>query len=198
MRIEKLELNKIKITVFPVDLNDMNINIKSLKPDSPQLHTFLFNIMEKIKKETGFNPYSGRIVVEASPMGECVELIVTKLGGETVGVIPRKKKNVRAYIKNPKKKATVYCFDTFDDLCRCLAAVSNDIKEDSEYYRINGTHILLMAEEGFGDNPLIREFAYAADRRKLSKSFLSEHGTLVSKGEALIGMAKGIAELYNK
>ena len=191
-----LELNKIKITVFPIDLNDMNISIKSLKPDSPQLHSFLFNIMEKIKKETGFNPYSGRIVVEASPIGDCVELIVTKLSEQKIEEKPNKSvKKVRAVIKKPKQKNIVYSFENFDDFCGCLAVVWNSLSKMAAYYVIGSRHILSVPESNSKQH-IIQEFATGADRRKLSKSFLDEHATLVASGEELLNMAKGINELY--
>ena len=196
MRIEKLELNKIKITVFPIDLNDMNISIKSLKPDSPQLHNFLFNIMERIKKETGFNPYSGRIVVEASPIGDCVELIVTKLSEQKTDEKPQKAvRNIRATIKNPKQKNVVYCFETFDDFCSCISVVWNSLSKTSAYYVIGSRHILSVPENN-SKHHIIKEFASGTDRRRLSKTFLDEHATLVASGEELLSMAEGISELY--
>lgn len=196
MRIEKLEFNKIKVTVFPVDLNDMNISIKSLRPDSPQLHTFLFNIMEKVKKETGFNPYNGKIVVEAFPNGDCVELTVTKLTEpREVKKTAHKPGNVKAVLKKQPSKI-LYSFKCFEDLCKCLMVLSDNLHSDSAYYTIEGNHILSLPDTGAEQLYILREFALQRDRGKLCDSFLSEHATLVAKGERLSNMAKEIVKLY--
>ena len=95
MKIEKIEANKIKVSLSELDLIDMNINVKSLTPDSPRLHNFLYEIMEKVKAETGFNPYSGQVVVEATPHDDGITLTVTKLVLDEVPVKKRRPKNIR-------------------------------------------------------------------------------------------------------
>ena len=60
MRIEKLNKDKIKVTLTTAELINLDIDVKRLSPDSKELHTFLFHIMETIREETGFNPYNGR------------------------------------------------------------------------------------------------------------------------------------------
>ena len=67
MRIEKLNKDKIKVTLTTAELINLDIDVKRLSPDSKELHTFLFHIMETIREETGFNPYNGQVVVEATP-----------------------------------------------------------------------------------------------------------------------------------
>ncbi|MGN0107001.1 MAG: adaptor protein MecA, partial [Hominilimicola sp.] len=49
MRIEKLNNDKIKVTLTASDLINLNIDVKQLEPDSQELHTFLFHIMETIR-----------------------------------------------------------------------------------------------------------------------------------------------------
>ncbi len=56
MRIEKLNKDKIKVTLTTAELINLDIDVKRLSPDSKELHTFLFHIMETIREETGFNP----------------------------------------------------------------------------------------------------------------------------------------------
>ena len=67
MKIEKIDSNHIKITVDSLDFDIFNIELSSLTPDSPQLHTFLFSMMQQAQHETGFNPYNGQILIEAVP-----------------------------------------------------------------------------------------------------------------------------------
>ena len=197
MRIEKLELNKIKVTIYPVDLCDMNINIKALKPDSPQLHTFLFKVMEKVKKETGFNPYSGQIVVEASPMGECVELTVTKISDKKPSSIDKKKiKRVRARIKTNNIKNAVYCFGTFDDLCTALIRISEETLKKASAYEIENTYVLGVSDIPLNEHILLKEFINDFEANTLTVKFLDEHAKLIAKGEKLVSMTNGLKKLY--
>ena len=194
MRIEKLELNKIKVTVYPIDLSDMNLNIKALKPDSPQLHTFLYKIMEKVKKETGFNPYQGQIVVEASPMGDCVELTVTKINKTTDNKknIPKK---VHAVLKSKKKNNYIYVFDSFDDMCSALIHISECTLLSSHLYKIENNYILASSGINKNEHIILKEFINDFDNGKFSIDFLSEHGTLVAEKTNLVSLVKGISEL---
>ena len=52
MRIEKLNKDKIKVTLTTAELINLDIDVKRLSPDSKELHTFLFHIMETIREET--------------------------------------------------------------------------------------------------------------------------------------------------
>ena len=198
VRIEKLELNKVKVIVYPVDLNDMNINIKTLRPDSPQLHTFLFEVMERVKKETGFNPYSGQIVVEALPMEDCVELTVTKISEKKPrDAMKSKPKRVRAVLKNKEDTNTLYTFESFDNLCKALMCLNESVLNSASYYRIENNHLLNLKNVTLETHTVLREFMSDFDNSKLNENFLREHGELIAENDRLITMAKGISDLYS-
>ncbi len=197
VRIEKLELNKIKVTVYPVDLNDMNINIKALKPDSPQLHSFLFKIMEKVKRETGFNPYSGQIMVEALPVGDCMELIVTKICEKKNNIQKPALKKVHATLKNKKLSNIIYLFSDFENMCKALIILSDNTLINSSCYKIEDNHVIAASGISLNEHILLKEFVNDYDNTKLSARFLEEHGELIAEKEHLLSMANGIAELYN-
>ena len=63
MRIEKLNKDKIKVTLTTAELINLDIDVKSFRPIQKNYIHFYFIIMETIREETGFNPYkrpSGR------------------------------------------------------------------------------------------------------------------------------------------
>ena len=195
MRIEKLEMNKIKVTVFPVDLMDMNVSISNLKPDSPQLHNFLFEIMEKVKEETGFNPYAGQIMVEASPVGDCIELVVTKINNNQKEEPKKVTRKVKAVLKNKEIKKEVYFFNTFDDLCEALKELENESLLNAECYEIEKKYALSIKIKSATEENILREFCCSMDNKKLSSVFLSEHAKKIASGESLAKMAEGIKSL---
>lgn len=195
MRIEKLEFNKIKVTIFPVDLVDMNINIKNLRPDSPQLHSFLSDIMEKIKEETGFNPYSARTVVEASPVGDCMVLTVTKICENKERVNKSSIKNVRAVLKNKDVKKKVYFFDKFDDMCAAISHISDESLINSICYKIENRYAVAAPMDSTKEIGIMREFSSSCDVHSHASDFLFEHGQIIAQGERLVTMASGIRGL---
>ncbi len=195
MRIEKLEFNKIKVTVFPVDLIDMNVSMKNLRPDSPQLHSFLSDIMEKIKEETGFNPYSERTVVEASPVGDCMVLTVTKICEKKESSDRGAKKNVRAVLKKKTHKKRVYFFESFDDMCEAICQISDETLVNSICYELQNKYAFAAAMDSEKEIGIMREFSSSCDVHYLASDFLGEHGRVIAEGEKLVNMARGIRGL---
>lgn len=198
MRIEKLEFNKIKVTIYPVDLMDMNINIKNLKPDSPQLHSFLSEVMEKIKEETGFNPYSERTVVEASPVGDCMVLTVTTFSDRNENLKSSAKRKVKAVLKNKVNRNNIYFFESFDDMCDAISLLSDDSLMCSSLYKIENNFAISISSIRENEAFLMREFATNRDTHSLASEFLNEHAQLIAEGKKLVSMVNGIKRLSSK
>lgn len=195
MKIEKLEFNKIKVTVYPVDLIDMNIKPENLRPDSPQLHGFLSSIMEKIKQETGFNPYSKRTVVEASPLGDCIVLTVTTLGEKSVPIKTTAKKSIKAVLKNKKDKNNVFIFDNFDNMCGAIIRFGDSSLSSGTLYKIEKSYALSFPHIKDSEKLVMREFALMNDKSPLACDFLNEHAEIIASGDKLLSLANGIREL---
>lgn len=140
MHIERLEENKIKVTLTRADLLNMNIDINKLGSESTELNSFLFRLMERIREETGFNPYGGQVLMEAMPTVDGINIFVSKVKGDigkvSGGIIGtnggreksgkgkkisreqfNKLKGVRVKKEKPsaedKKKAQNVCMETF-------------------------------------------------------------------------------------
>ena len=198
LRIEKLEINKVKVTVYPLDLDNMNISIKNLKPDSPQLHSFLFKVMERVQKETGFNPYSGQIVVEASPEGECIILTVTRVAENDLKTSKKiNPKKIRAVLKENKDFGAVYYFDDFEVFCRAFINLKEETVKKSSYYIIENSHVLLINKALNSEHMILREFCDNFENNNtLTEMFLKEHSKKQLNGEEIFKMNEGIKELY--
>ena len=102
MRIEKLNKDKIKVTLTTAELINLDIDVKRLSPDSKELQTFLFHIMETIREETGFNPYNGQVVVEATPSQDGISILVKRLNKGIKKITEEQFKKVVSV--KPKKK----------------------------------------------------------------------------------------------
>lgn len=185
--------------ITAVDLLTFDMDIESLKPDSPTLHTFLFEIMDKIQSETNFNPSNGQIIVEASQTGEeSIMLTVTRIARE-IPQNPKTKKERFAdstpVIKKDKKKVYVYAFITFDDLKYVLSKMDTDLLTDGFACELDKKYYLCITV-GANDkcHGLLREYSCDIDMSLVNDMFLFEHGRIIAEKESLISLANGIRE----
>jgi len=206
MKIEKIDNQKIKVILDADDLSHFNLKPETLTADSAQLHKFLFHIMENVRRETGFNPYSGTVAVEAvhSPNGitlyissvapDCMKTRETK--SEKVKKInPDKVRPVRAKKINARNR---YCFNDFSALCSALChigvgalGVSSIYKYEEKWYFVLG--ICKTYEE---THCILCEYCTMYGGSLYGESFLREHGEIIASGESLVSMADGIRKLY--
>lgn len=189
MKIEKIEINRVKVTLSAPDLIDMNINLKSLAPGSPKLHGFLHEIMERVRKETDFNPYNGQVVVEASPEGDGVVLTVTKIT-DNLKRRPRIR-GVRAVQRRGAGKLT-YRFDSFEHVCGLFLNSVPDSFFSGALYEYTDSFYMVIQKDA---SPALAEFCSGYDENSLSESFLTEHGRLLAKGKSLVAMADGVKRM---
>lgn len=199
VQIEKENSNKIKVTLQPLDLREMNISIENLKPNSPQLNRFLYEIMEKVREETGFNPYNGQIVVEAVPRNEGIVLTVTRLepAAAPTAKAAIKKGKFKAVVKKQNEAKTVFFFDVFDDLCRALTMLSENTLKKSDYYSMGKSNILVICGAERMEKYILKEYASSFKNSIVFESHLKEYAKHIAGGDKLVSMAKGIAEIQD-
>lgn len=200
MRIEKLADNKIKVTLTTADLTRLNIDINNLTPASRELHAFLFHIMETVRAETGFNPYNGQIVVEATPMREGISVLISKLKRVKANFTREQLKRarvVRASVKRTDAEADVFGFADFDDLCGAFALMEYNAFLHIKLYKIDGIYCCLMDRKcGFNAvRHILSEFAGKVLPSPVRAEYVIEHGELIASGEKLARMAAGIKKL---
>ncbi len=81
MKIKKISRDKVIVYLSDQELEYFDFNPGVKMPQSGDLHKFLFDVMEVVQTETGFDPYhGGQVVVEAAPMGEGMSLTISKIG----------------------------------------------------------------------------------------------------------------------
>ena len=181
MRIEKLNKDKIKVTLTTAELINLDIDVKRLSPDSKELHTFLFHIMETIREETGFNPYNGQVVVEATPSQDGISILVKRLN------------------KGIKELGTecVFYFETFNDMCGAISEMDKSILSKASLFKLNKTYCILIRNdnENMRGINVIREFTERMSIYPLQNEYIKEHALLVAKGQKLVEMAENVKRL---
>lgn len=205
MKIEKLAENKIQVVLTTADLSDMDMDIDSLENNSKDLNNFLFLLMERIKEETGFNPYGGQLLMEAFPTeNDGLSIMVSKVHNETAKKITRDEFRHIKRIRPRGEKRTAdetetdpFYIHLFDDVCLLLRELDEDIVSRGALYFIDDEYCFLLPKN-LSDSrsiSLLYEFSHRRSYHNLQGVYVKEHGRLIADGGKLVRMARGIKSL---
>lgn len=198
MKIEMIEQNRIRVLLTRSELAERNLTTDNLKRNSPYLNEFLFEVMEQIREKTGFNPYSGQVIVEASSDGEGLILIVTKLSPQKKKLSGKDKKryiNARPVLKNACRRKNIYIFDDFEAVCGAVVRLDKRAFEYSSLYRIENKFYYYL-EQGTGfekSNAVLCEYSIRFGKL-CSKEYLDEHGDVIFDTYELYEMALNLSK----
>ena len=199
VRIERLNNDKIKVTLTMADLISFDVDIAELSPNSKALHNFLFQIMETIRIETGFNPYNGQVVVEATPSNDGMSIVVSRVKGANTKITRSDiKRGITVRAKQKKNvDIEIYYFEVFDDLCGALTELSQTALIKGSLYKLNETfcYILRGIAEEAKSRAILSEFSSKKSKYPLQLTYITEHGSLVAEYENLVNMAENIKRL---
>lgn len=203
MKIEKLTENKIRIILKQDDFKDKTIDLHTIMAKTAESQGLFLKILDKAKKEVGFDTDGCRILVEAfSTSDDIYVFTVTKYEIDT--------NNSQDYIPKPKKlkvsrkhitlnnDLAIYEFSSFDDFCDFSKLLGNSKKiifknliGSSSLYCFNNSYYLVLSNINT-NNPsiklftrLISEFARATLHSLVFEGKLKEYGKCIMKKNAI-------------
>ena len=199
MKFEKLNENKIRITLTIQDLAEKEIDFHVFMSNSAEAQDVLLDMLEQAKKETGFDPEDYNLKVEALVMADTNFIFtITKLPPEEKSKISKRKFTVKRKNIVPSPTQAVYCFNSFDDFNDFLVFLSKNtlfnykkLAKSITLYEYKEKYYLLMnnINTEFIDKikfyTCITEFAKCVTNSKVFASKLKECGTLIMKNNAL-------------
>lgn len=203
MKIEKLTENKIRVIVNSSDLEMKNLDLHLLMTKALEEQNFFANLLEKAKKEVGFNADGCKLLIEAfSSYEDLLVFTITKYSPQDVKNhvdSPKKRLTVKRKSLNLSSKQAIYQFTNFDefcDFCKCIAKKSNfDIKNFSKnisLYCYHHTYYLLVKNINTSYEwiktfySIIAEFATPIRFSNSFENKLVEHGEVIMKRNAII------------
>ncbi len=202
MKIEKLALNKIRVTVSPLELNDLDIDPKELSPDLPQLRNFIASLIEQACDYADEQLIHSNILVEARPQGEDFVFVITRLGIDEGSVqkesakLSKKQRLASGSYKAkiaPENKCAYFSFNSlvcFCEMLRCAGYESfygtNLYRAQNEFYlKINRNHIdfkrLCM---------IASEYARALQNSDAVDEYINEHATHFADSKDFLAMSR--------
>lgn len=194
MKIEKLNEDKIKITLSIDDLAERNIDIQSFIYNSPESQDLFWDMMQEAEQKYGFNIDESMIYVEASSAGAGIfTLTVTKTTGSLnlptsktksklkKGNFKLKRKNVSVQSEN-----SIYLFASFDDICEFCNSVNCSNVESNSLYKLNEQYYLKTSRMPYNS---ILEFATQINNPELTFARIQEYGAVIAENNALQNIA---------
>lgn len=200
MKFEKLNENKIRITLNNQDLAEKNIDFHSFMSNSQESQNLFLDMLNEAEKKVGFITKDYKLRIEALAMSD----------GNFILTITRFGKNIEADTKSPKlrkvkiqrkqldvtSKQLIYRFDSFDDFSAfsefmCKLHKFNNIAKKIVLYFYKGSYYLCFLDLN-ADNDKVRqlytvitEFGTYIDGTEVALKKLMECGKLVIKNNAI-------------
>lgn len=198
MRFEKLNEDKIRITLSNEDLIKKDIDFHSFMSNSIESQDLFLDMLEEAEKEIGFVTKDYLIRIEALAMaGGDFILTVTRSLPEKLKNSVRKKVHIKR--KNIKLNSSyfIYCFDTFDDYCSFIEFFNKNgfkatnLASSILLYEYKDSFYLSISDINI-DYPnlkklfsCITEFANFVNHSEVFASKLAESGKLVMRHNAI-------------
>ncbi|GAE88605.1 adaptor protein MecA [Acetivibrio straminisolvens] len=201
MKIERINENKIKVTISIDDLVERNIDLDTLNYNTPAAQELFWDMMEQAEMQFGFDASDSQICVEAIPdSDEGFVIIITKLDedGEF--------ESIQKYIKNKFKRSdlrvkrknyrvsssiVIYFFNNFDDLCLLCQKLRQIYSGESTLYKLKGVYYLLLTKNSWTVENLksfeliMNEFGKKVNNSNFYEGYLNEHAEKIIEYNAV-------------
>ena len=198
MRFEKLNENKIRITLTNQDLIKKNVDFHSFMANPIESQDLFFDMLDEAEKEIGFVTKDYKIRIEALQIaGGDFVLTITRSLPENEKVQQKKKIHIRRKKLTFKESQVIYCFNTFDDFC-CFSNFLNtynvkitNIAKNISLYEYKNNYYLIFSNINLNHTDLkklfstITEFATYVSNSELFTRKLIENGKIIMKNNAI-------------
>lgn len=200
MRFEKLNEDKIRITLSHEDLIKKHIDFHSFMSNSLESQDLFFDMLQEAEKEIGFvtKDYLIRIEALAMSSGDFI-LTVTRSLPETskTKLNPKRKVHIKRKKEDIDARHIIYCFTNFDDYCSFIEFFKNNkfkhtnLAESILLYEYKNNYYLIINNINLCYPNLkklfscITEFAVFVNNSEIFACKLLESGNLIMKHNAI-------------
>ncbi len=213
MKFEKLNENKIRITLSMHDLEEKDINFHDFMSNSIETQDLFLDMLEEAEEKIGFKTRDCKVKIEALAMTEeDFVLTITKIASDTnkkhLYVSPKKKPKAKRKCSNINSTYLIYKFNSFDDYCNFIEFMvhnnlsdSTKVSEKISVYLYNDLYYLVLNNLNTQYKNIakfytgITEFGSYVANPDLFISRLYESGALVIKNNAF---KRSLSHFQNK
>lgn len=198
MRFEKLNENKIRITLTNQDLIKKNIDFHSFMANPIESQDLFFDMLDEAEKKIGFITKDYRIRIEAIQIaGGDFVLTITRSLPENDKFQEKRKIHIRRKKLNINETQAIYCFNNFDDFCSFTDLLNttdlktNNIAKNISLYEYKNNYYLIFSNINLNYPNLkrlfsiITEFSTYVSNEELFTRKLIENGKIIMKNNAI-------------
>ena len=200
MKFEKLNENKIRITLNNQDLIEKNIDFHSFMSNSKESQNLFSDMLDEAEKKVGFVTKDYKLRIEALAMSDGNFILTITRFGKNIENNSKLSKNNKLKTKRKNldmtSKQLIYKFDSFDDFCKFSSCISkiehfNTIAKNMTLYIYQNTYYLSISSIDIEHQNLkklytiITEFASYVDNSEIFSRKLVESGKVVIKNNAI-------------
>ena len=136
MKFEKVNENKIRITLSIRDLEEKDIDFHDFMSNSIETQDLFLDMLEEAEEKVGFKTRDCKVKIEALAMTEnSFVLTVTRVlpdgNKKTLYAIPKKKPKAKRKVNNINEPCLVYKFNSVDDYCNFIEYMARNVLVDS-------------------------------------------------------------------
>lgn len=135
MKFEKINKDKIKVTLDNEDLIKNCIDLHSFMSNSKESHSLFLDVLEKAEKDYGFSTENYNLKVETLALsdGNFILTITRILESDLQNhELLEKKLRVTRKKHNEKISVAIYKFNTFDDFCNLTQSLNTSTLIDTD------------------------------------------------------------------
>ena len=149
MKIEKINEDKIKVTLSTTELQERNLDFQALRYNTPEAQTLFWDMMKQAENEHGFKTTNCQLFIEAASVNDGQFIVtVTKIQDAPLPPIPQKRKLPIPELKVRKKQEvksenSIYRFDDFEQICNLLKSVTVPVDLPSTLYEYKNAFFII-------------------------------------------------------
>ena len=152
MKIEKINENKIKITLSASELEERNLDFQALRYNSPEAQNLFWDMIKRAETEYGFMASNCQLFIEAASImdGNFIVTITKMNDAKVLSNMPFvKNKPVTSPLKVKRKPESnnvgaIILFNKIDDLYDALLVNTIPLRVNSKLFEYNGAYYLLI------------------------------------------------------
>ena len=200
MKFEKLNENKIRITLNTQDLAEKHIDFHSFMSNSQESQNLFLSMLDEAEKKVGFVTKDYKIRIEALAMSDGDFIITITRFNKNIDTDLKTQKNKQVRIKrkslNLNSNQLLYRFNNFEDFCEFSDFISKISKFSSiaksivlyfykDTYYLSFSNMNIEPENLKQIYTLITEFGTSVENSDLFIKRLTECGKVVIKHNAI-------------
>lgn len=206
MKVEKINSNKVKITLTFEELEKRDINIKDIEKNSEIAKNLFVDLIEESSIEEDFEFEDSQLLIEASSDNDNLFVVtITKIDNmpdlKKYSLLEKKvksSKKTNSRIINYKVDSFIYSFKTIDNI---LALCEKAKKENlffgkNSLYKYNDIYFIIFANSSIKNKKFLKTFVFLSEycenyySYNMFSSAIKEKSKLIVANNALQTLSK--------